>query len=63
MALQKLTVIDPLIVTQMASMLPRYNAEDIQDHFGISLNTWSKLRKGEAIRDSVAARLLGRIEP
>jgi hypothetical protein len=43
-------------------MLPRQTAEDIQDCFGISLNTWTKLRKGEAIRQSVAERLMARLD-
>jgi hypothetical protein len=46
----------------MASILPRHTAEDIQQFFGISLNTWTKLRKGEAIRRSVAERLIARLE-
>lgn len=62
MALPKLTTIDPVVVHRMASVLPRQTAEDIQDCFGISLNTWAKLRKGEAIRHSVAARLIARLE-
>lgn len=62
MALPKLTTIDPLVVHRMASILPRQTAEDIQDCFGISLNTWAKLRRGEAIRHSVATRLLARLE-
>ena len=62
MALPKLTTIDPNVVSRMATMLPRHTAEDIQDCFGISLNTWTKLRKGEAIRHSVATRLIARID-
>jgi hypothetical protein len=45
----------------MASVVPGHSAETIQNQFGISLNTWSKLRKGVAIRRSVAERLLERL--
>lgn len=57
-----MTVVDPAIVERMISMAPGHSAEIIQDKFGISLNTWSKLRKGAAIRLSVAERLLVRME-
>lgn len=58
----KLTTIDATTVHRMVSMLPRQTAEDIQGCFGISLNTWTKLRKGEAIRHSVATRLIARLD-
>ena len=56
-----MTVVDPAIVNRMASIVPGHSAETIQNQFGISLNTWSKLRKGLAIRRSVAERLLERL--
>jgi len=62
MALPRLTTIEPGMINQMLAMLPRQTAEDIQDCLGISLNTWTKLRKGEAIRHSVAARLIARVD-
>ena len=58
----RLTTIDATTVHRMVSMLPRQTAEDIQSCFGISLNTWTKLRKGEAIRHSVATRLIARLD-
>jgi hypothetical protein len=57
-----MTVVDPAVVNRMASIVPGHSAETIQSQFGISLNTWSKLRKGLAIRRSVAERLLERLE-
>ena len=59
--MQRMTVVDPEVVTQMVSIVPGHSAEAIQSQFGISLNTWSKLRKGVAIRRSVAERLLKRL--
>lgn len=59
---QKLQHIDPLLVQKMATMLSRHSPEEVQSHFGIGINTWTKLRKGEAIRHSVAERLVERME-
>ena len=56
-----MTVIDPAVVQRMEAMVSCYKADVIQHHFGISLNTWAKLRKGAAIRNSVAERLVTRL--
>jgi hypothetical protein len=59
---QKLTHIEAGMVEKMAGMLSRHSPEEVQTHLGIGINTWTKLRKGEAIRRSVAMRLLERVE-
>ena len=62
MALQKLTHIEPQIIERMAGLLDRHSPEAIQARLGIGVNTWTKLRRGEAIRQSVAERLLDRLQ-
>lgn len=61
MANPKLQYVDPILVERMASLLPRQSPEEVQSQLGIGINTWMKLRKGEAIRHSVAERLVERI--
>lgn len=60
--LQKMKLIDAAIVGRMNAMVTCHSAEQIQHLFGISLNTWTKLRQGAPIRASVADRLLQRLE-
>ena len=62
MALQKLTHIEPQVIEKMAGLLDHYSPEAIQACLGIGVNTWIKLRRGEAIRQSVAARLMDRFQ-
>ena len=62
MTVQRLTQVEPTVVHKMASVLQSQKPEVIQNHFGIGLNTWVKLREGKAIRHSVAERLLQRLQ-
>ena len=55
----------PAQVERMREMLSRRSDQGVMDVFGISANTWLKLRRGEPIRRSLAERLrerLARIE-
>lgn len=52
--------LDPAFVAELSGYLPSQTAECIQSTFGISANTWLKLRRGMPIRQSVAERLLCR---
>lgn len=62
MAIQKLQYIDSCLVEKMTTLLPRQSPEELQNRFGIGVNTWVKIRKGQAIRESVATRLIQRLE-
>lgn len=62
MTAQRLIQVEPIVVSKMASTINCQKPEVIQDRFGIGLNTWVKIREGKAIRQSVAARLLQRLE-
>jgi len=62
MATPNLTQLDPVVVQKMASTISCQKPEVIMDRFGISVNTWVKLKKGKAIRHSVAIRLLERLK-
>lgn len=53
--------IDQTVIAALNERLPVMTAECIQNTFGISANTWLKLRKGMPIRRSVAERLLDRV--
>lgn len=61
MAIQKLQHVDPGLVEKMAGLLSSQSPEEVQHHLGIGINTWTKLRKGQAIRQSVALRLVERV--
>lgn len=62
MTTQRLTQVEPAVVHKMASILKSQKPDVIQNHFGIGLNTWVKLREGQAIRHSVAIRLMQRLQ-
>lgn len=62
MSTPRLIQVEPAVVHKMASILKSQKPEVIQNHFGIGLNTWVKLREGKAIRHSVAERLLQRLQ-
>ncbi|MCW1381396.1 hypothetical protein OLX02_01035 [Novosphingobium sp. KCTC 2891] len=49
-------------MAKMKSVITCQKPDVIQNHFGIGLNTWVKLRDGKAIRHSVAIRLLQRLQ-
>jgi hypothetical protein len=54
-------VVDMLLVSNMARKCASQTPVNLNDQFGISWNTWSKLRKGQPIRRSVALRLVSRV--
>ena len=56
-----LAQIAPSTATAMHRALPAQTAESVMDRFGISVNTWVKIRDGQPIRPSVADRLLERL--
>ena len=61
MAIPKLQQVDPDLVEKMAGLLSSQSPEEVQHRLGIGINTWNKLRKGQAIRQSVAQRLIERV--
>lgn len=62
MATSNLVLIDRSLANKMASVISCQKPEVIQDHFGIGIKTWVKIREGQAIRRSVALRLIERLE-
>ena len=62
MAVQKKVQIEAGKVERMAALLARESPEEVQDRLGIGISTWIKVRRGEAIRQSVAVRLLERLQ-
>lgn len=55
-------VVSPAIVECMLSGMDSQSRESLMDAFGISYNTWRKVRAGDPIRASVADRLEQRVE-
>ncbi|RJG51731.1 hypothetical protein D0Z70_22900 [Sphingobium terrigena] len=53
--------IDPDLVAAMRQALPPGHPSRVMQAYGISWNTWNKLRDHQPIRRSVAKRLLERI--
>jgi hypothetical protein len=62
MRVQNLIQVEPEVVAKMRQAINCQKPEVIQNRFGIGLNTWVKLREGKAIRQSVAMRLLQRLQ-
>lgn len=62
MRVQRLSHVEPQVVARMQAVITCQKPEVIQRHFGIGLNTWVKLREGKAIRQSVAERLMLRLQ-
>lgn len=62
MAEPNLIQIEPSLVEKMSSSVPSHKPEVIQAHFGIGVKTWVKIRRGQAIRRSVAVRLVDRLQ-
>jgi hypothetical protein len=62
MSSYSVTLIEQSLVEKMASSVTCSKPEVIMDRFGISVNTWSKIRNGKAIRQSVAMRLMERLK-
>jgi hypothetical protein len=56
-------VVDEAIVATLAARLPAQSKEMVQEHLGISANTWLKIKKGQPIRRSTAEMLVQRILP
>ncbi|WP_034159522.1 hypothetical protein [Sphingomonas sp. ERG5] len=56
-----LRIVDAKVVTLMSAHLVGQTDEKLMPQFGISYNTWRKVRAGEPIRRSVAERLEQRL--
>jgi len=57
----QLSYISPTCVETLNGRLRALTAECVMETFGISVNTWLKIRKSIPIRKSVAERLLQRV--
>jgi len=57
----RLSYVHPSMVEKLNRRLRAQTAECVMETFGISVNTWLKMRKGMPIRKSVAERLLQRV--
>lgn len=58
---RNMALVDTEVASRMAATLPVQTAGTVMETFGISMNTWVKIRKGQPIRASVADRLLVRL--
>jgi hypothetical protein len=54
-------VVSHELVREMMQRCASQTSRGLNDQFGISWNTWTKLRKGQPIRRSVALRLVSRV--
>lgn len=57
----RLRPVEPAIAERMRRDVRGETDEALTAQFGISYNTWRKIRSGQAIRASVAARLESRL--
>ncbi|MBB4154404.1 hypothetical protein GGQ80_002317 [Sphingomonas jinjuensis] len=53
--------VEPSIADRMRRDLRGETDETLTEQFGISYNTWRKIRSGQAIRESLAARIEDRL--
>lgn len=49
------------LITFLQGRLPKQTPDCIMETLGISANTWTKLKKGQPVRTSVAERLVERV--
>ena len=56
----KMAIVAPILVAKMQDIWASSTGSTM-DVFGISENTWAKLRQGSPIRESVAKRLIERL--
>jgi len=57
-----LSYVNDWVVEKLSARLRAQTAECVMETFGISINTWTKMKKGLPIRRSVAERLLERVD-
>jgi hypothetical protein len=57
-----LSYLDAELVQELRRSLRAQTPDCVMDTFGISMNTWVKLRDGKPIRTSVAQRLVERLK-
>ncbi|WP_454883180.1 hypothetical protein [Sphingomonas oryzagri] len=55
-------VLDRHLIEHMRARLPAQTKECVMETFGISANTWVKIKRGEPIRRSTADQLVKRLE-
>jgi len=53
--------LDPALVSEMQKSCRAQTDQSLMDQFGISWNTWAKVRNGGQIRKSTALRLVSRV--
>ncbi|WP_051519851.1 hypothetical protein [Sphingobium sp. Ant17] len=57
-----MAILDGAIVARMSALLPAQTERCVMQTFGISVNTWVKVKQGQPIRPSVANRLIERLQ-
>ena len=55
-------VVAPAVVERMKRLATGQTDAALNDRFGISYNTWRKLKDGHPVRRSVAVRLVERVD-
>lgn len=58
----RLSYVHSGVVEKLSAHLRAQTAECVMATFGISINTWTKMKKGIPIRRSVAERLIDRVD-
>lgn len=58
----RLSYVHIRVVEKLSVHLRAQTAECVMATFGISINTWTKMKKGVPIRRSVAERLIERVD-
>lgn len=53
--------LDSTLVSEMQAQCRGQTGQNLMDQFGISYNTWKKIRNGSPIRKSTAVRLVTRV--
>ncbi len=59
--MRRMLILDPDLIAAMQNVLPSGNPDRVTQAYGVSWNTWTKLRSRQPIRQSLAQRLLDRI--
>ncbi len=57
----KMARLAPSIVNRMEACVRTQKPDEVMARFGISTNSWVKIRSGEPVRESLATRLVERL--
>ncbi|WP_152522071.1 hypothetical protein [Sphingobium ummariense] len=57
----RMRALDQETISRLHALLPNQSKETVMNRLGISSNTWTKIKRGEAVRSILVDRALSRL--